>query len=56
VATRYDKLAVRYRATATIATINEWLRLLKHALAPRRHAEVSSGGPGEVHRGPGRSS
>jgi hypothetical protein len=25
VATRYDKLAVRYRATATIATINEWL-------------------------------
>ena len=25
VATRYDKLAVRYRATVTIATINEWL-------------------------------
>jgi hypothetical protein len=25
---------VRYRATATIATINEWLRLLKHALGP----------------------
>ncbi|MEV5755081.1 IS5 family transposase [Actinoallomurus sp. NPDC052308] len=25
VATRYDKLAVRYEATVTIATINEWL-------------------------------
>ena len=25
VATRYDKLAVRYRATVTIAAINEWL-------------------------------
>jgi hypothetical protein len=25
VATRYDKLAVRYRASVTIATINEWL-------------------------------
>jgi transposase len=25
VATRYDKLAVRYQATVTIATINEWL-------------------------------
>ena len=25
VATRYDKLAVRYRTTVTIATINEWL-------------------------------
>ena len=24
VATRYDKLAVRYRATVTIAAINEW--------------------------------
>jgi transposase len=24
VATRYDKLAVRYRATVHIATINEW--------------------------------
>jgi transposase len=27
VATRYDKLAVRYEATVTIAAINEWLRL-----------------------------
>lgn len=27
VATRYDKLAVRYEATITIAAINEWLRL-----------------------------
>jgi transposase len=27
VATRYDKLAVRYEATVQIATINEWLRL-----------------------------
>jgi hypothetical protein len=25
VATRYDKLAVRYEATVCIATINEWL-------------------------------
>jgi transposase len=25
VATRYDKLAVRYRATVNIATINQWL-------------------------------
>ena len=24
VATRYDKLAVRYRATVNIAAINEW--------------------------------
>ena len=27
VATRYDKLAVRYEATVHIAAINEWLRL-----------------------------
>lgn len=27
VATRYDKLAVRYEATVTVAAINEWLRL-----------------------------
>ena len=26
IATRYDKLAVRYEATVTIAAINEWLR------------------------------
>jgi hypothetical protein len=25
VATRYDKLAVRFRATVLIAAINEWL-------------------------------
>jgi hypothetical protein len=25
-ATRYDKLAVRYEATVTITAINEWLR------------------------------
>jgi transposase len=25
VATRYDKLAVRYRATVLVAAINEWL-------------------------------
>ena len=25
VATRYDKLAVRYEATVTITTINKWL-------------------------------
>ena len=28
VATRYDKLAVRYTATLTIAAINQWLRAL----------------------------
>jgi len=27
-ATRYDKLAVRYEATITIAVINQWLRAL----------------------------
>lgn len=27
VATRYDKLAVRYEATVIVAAINEWLRL-----------------------------
>ena len=27
VATRYDKLAVRYEATAQVAVINEWLHL-----------------------------
>jgi ABC-type branched-subunit amino acid transport system ATPase component/transposase len=33
VATRYDKLAVRYEATVCIAAINEWLLpLMKHAL------------------------
>lgn len=32
-ATRYDKLAVRFEATVTIAIINQWLRaLMKHAL------------------------
>jgi hypothetical protein len=25
VATRYDKLSVRYEATVLVATINEWL-------------------------------
>jgi hypothetical protein len=34
VATRYDKLAVRYEATVHIAAINEWLLpAFKHALA-----------------------
>ncbi len=34
VATRYDKLAVRYQATINIAAINEWLpqALIKHGL------------------------
>ena len=33
VATRYDKLAVRYEATVHVAAINEWLLpLMKHAL------------------------
>ena len=31
VATRYDKLAVRYEATVHIAAINIWLRKLAHA-------------------------
>jgi transposase len=30
VATRYDKLAVRYTATLTIAAINQWLRALRN--------------------------
>ncbi|MDI6100462.1 IS5/IS1182 family transposase, partial [Actinoplanes sp. NEAU-A12] len=29
-ATRYDKLAVRYEATVTIAVINQWLRPLRN--------------------------
>ncbi len=29
-ATRYDKLAVRYEATLTIAAINQWLRTLRN--------------------------
>jgi transposase len=29
-ATRYDKLAVRYEATITIAAINQWLRALRN--------------------------
>jgi transposase len=29
-ATRYDKLAVRYEATLTIAAINQWLRVLRN--------------------------
>jgi transposase len=29
-ATRYDKLAVRYQATVTIAAINQWLRALRN--------------------------
>jgi transposase len=32
VATRYDKLAVRYEATAHVATINIWLRCLERNL------------------------
>jgi transposase len=32
VATRYDKLAVRYEATVHIATINIWLRCLERNL------------------------
>jgi transposase len=39
VATRYDKLAVRYRATVHIAAINEWLRLLQHTLVAAPRAE-----------------
>ena len=43
VATRYDKLAVRYEATVHIAAINEWLaRLMKHALAWRGAREPRS--------------
>jgi len=32
VATRFDKLAVRYEATAHIAAINIWLRCLERNL------------------------
>jgi hypothetical protein len=28
--TRYEKLAVRYEATITIAAINQWLRALRN--------------------------
>ncbi len=31
-ATRYDKLAVRYEATLTIAAINQWLRALRNTV------------------------
>jgi hypothetical protein len=43
VATRYDKLAVRYKATLHIAAIGEWLRpsLLKHALVVTVHGRGS---------------
>lgn len=34
VATRYDKLAVRYEATALVAAINEWLRPALSKRAP----------------------
>ncbi|TMQ82258.1 IS5/IS1182 family transposase, partial [Actinomadura soli] len=30
VATRYDKLCVRYQAVLEITAINEWLHLLRH--------------------------
>jgi hypothetical protein len=33
VATRYDKLAVRYEATVHIAAINEWLNCIGYVLA-----------------------
>ena len=49
VATRYDKLAVRYEATVCIAAINEWLlpHLLKYAPAgfhpsPASHVRMLS--------------
>jgi hypothetical protein len=32
-ATRYDKLAVRFEATVTIAIINQWLRALSTTVA-----------------------
>ncbi|MBB5825789.1 transposase [Micromonospora carbonacea] len=35
-ATRYDKLAVRYEATLTIAAINQWLRALGNTAQPTR--------------------
>jgi transposase len=38
-ATRYDKLAVRYEATLTIAAIDQWLRAL-------RDTAWSGAGPG----------
>jgi transposase len=30
IATRHEKLAVRYEATITIAAINQWLRALRN--------------------------
>ena len=35
-ATRYDKLAVRYEATLTIAAINQWLRALRNTPSAAR--------------------
>ena len=35
VATRYDKLAVRYKATLHIAALGEWLRPLTSQARPR---------------------
>jgi transposase len=38
VATRYDKLAVRYEATVRIAAINEWFMTSEHALVTRNQS------------------
>ena len=49
VATRYDKLAVRYEATVCIAAINEWLLpTMKHALAT--HHWLTSACPARTRR------
>jgi len=37
VATRYDKLAVRYEATIHLASIDEWLRPLTSLTRPSRN-------------------
>ena len=53
-ATRYEKLAVRYEATITIAAINQWRRALQTrpsrsgrvlAKVPLNVREVALGGP-----------
>jgi len=46
VATRYDRLAVRYEATVHGAAINEWLGCLVHS-QPLAHGDVT------MHQSPG---
>uniref|UniRef100_UPI0037D9BAC3 hypothetical protein n=1 Tax=Streptomyces cellostaticus TaxID=67285 RepID=UPI0037D9BAC3 len=46
VATRYDKLAVRYEATVLVAAINEWLRSAAPTAEDQRVSFRGAVGPG----------